>query len=83
MGNMARKGLLAADKQAGGYRYSATGTLERVGREVLDETVARLWRGDAGAAIAHLLGLSRRLDRQELAELRGLAEELSEESRAP
>ena len=75
MDHLAGKGILAVDRSAKAYLYSAALPAEEVAGGLLDDVVARAWRGDKGAALANLLGLAQALSAQQVAELRRLAEE--------
>jgi predicted transcriptional regulator len=70
MGSLVRKGFLAVDKGAIPYLYRVALPPEEVAGTVLDNIVAHLWRGDPGAALAGLLGLSRPLDERQRDDLR-------------
>jgi predicted transcriptional regulator len=75
MGSLVRKSFLAVDRSAIPYLYSVAIPPEQVGGMVLDNVVAHLWRGDAGAALAGLLGLSQPLDDRQIDDLRREARE--------
>jgi BlaI family penicillinase repressor len=75
MEHLVRKGLLAVDRHAKAYLYSAALPGEQVAGRLLDDVVARLWHGDRGPALAYLLGLAQALSEQQIADLRRWAEE--------
>jgi predicted transcriptional regulator len=74
MGSLTRKGLLRVDRSDVAYFYRSRVSARELGESLVDIIVARLWRGDRGPAVAHLLGRSGTLDEGQLAALRAEAE---------
>jgi predicted transcriptional regulator len=74
MGALTRKGYLRVDRSDVAYFYRCRVSARALGESLLDIVVARLWRGDRGPAVAHLLGRSGTLDEGQLAALRAEAE---------
>lgn len=74
MGNLTRKGLLSVDRSDSAHLYRSRISARKLGESLLDTIVARLWAGDHGPAVAHLLGYPGTLDAEQLAALRKEAE---------
>lgn len=69
MGTLVGKGFLSVDKRAATYRYRPRRSAEQLGRQLIDTIVTRLWRGERGAALAHLLGVPHALSPDQVTEL--------------
>jgi predicted transcriptional regulator len=76
MRNLLKKGLLARDDSGKAFLYSAAIPGDEVAGTVLDDVVARLYRGRPQIALAHLLGLEGELTKEQLEALRAEARAL-------
>ena len=74
MGSLTRKGFLRVDRSDTAYFYRSRISARKLGESLIDVIVARLWAGDRGPAVAHLLGHPGTLDAERLAMLRNEAE---------
>ena len=66
---MERKGVVAHRAEGRQFVYRATVTKKQVRRSMVAELVGRLFDGDAGALVAHLVA-EHEIDAQELGQLR-------------
>ena len=73
MGTLHSKGLLARDDLRIAFLYSAAVPGDEVAGNVLDDIVARLYRGRPQIALSHLLGLEGELTEEQFAVLRAQA----------
>ena len=78
MGNLRKKGLLARDESSTAFLYSAAVPGDEVAGNVLDDIVARLYRGRPQIALLRLLGLEGELTEEQFAALRAQARALLE-----
>jgi predicted transcriptional regulator len=77
MGTLVRKGFLSVDKRAATYRYRPRRSAEQLGRQLIDMIVTRLWAGERGAALGHLLGVPHALSHDQVTELACEAQRLT------
>ncbi|MGO8684689.1 MAG: BlaI/MecI/CopY family transcriptional regulator [Thermoleophilia bacterium] len=78
MDNLHKKGLLARDDAGIAFLYSAAIAGDEVAGNVLDDIVARLYRGRPQIALLRLLGLAGDLTDEQFAALRAQARALLE-----
>jgi predicted transcriptional regulator len=78
MANLHKKGLLARDDSSRVFLYSAAVPGDEVAGTLLDDIVARLYRGRPQIALSRLLGLEGELTKEQFEALRAQARALLE-----